>query len=140
MSLVGAAHPEIGLRGRLRPPAGWRTDAFHAFEERPVVSRGGNPQKRKERKTKKHKEKRTGIATPAVSPAEKRKERTGIATPDVSLWAEAVRNPILFSAKRFNSAGNSWASLIPLSRAAEFSSLDRSMSQGRLAAEAIVAR
>ena len=32
--LSPSAHPEIGLQGRLRPPAGWRTDAFHAFEER----------------------------------------------------------------------------------------------------------
>jgi hypothetical protein len=39
------------------------TDAFHAFDERPVVSRRGNPPKRKERKKKKRKEKRTGIAT-----------------------------------------------------------------------------
>ncbi len=34
LSLADSAHPEIGLQGRLRPPAGWRTDALHAFEER----------------------------------------------------------------------------------------------------------
>src|SRR5271157_5841422 len=43
--LSPSAHPEIGLQGRLRPPAGWRTDAFHAFEERRLRQPGYYPGK-----------------------------------------------------------------------------------------------